>query len=110
MSLFWFFILADFLVFFMQRTAKTWKGANQNIPLFISLIANICSVAIIVLLVFIFIKVKPWWYGLVMIAVGYITPLFLPPLKTVEVIVSLIGMVAAPLFVVLSFLKLFAVI
>lgn len=80
------------------------------IPRVMTIVSFICSIAILVLLVFVFIRVKPWWYGLVMIAGGFIVPALLPIGKGGETIVAMIGIVGAPLFVVLSFLKVFAVI
>jgi len=94
----------------MQRATREWRGMNQNIPLVMTIIWEICSIALLVLLVFIFIKVRPWWYGLIMIVAGYVLPILLPPIKSLETVVAMIGLVCAPLFTVLSYLKLFAII
>ena len=110
MGLFWFFVLADLFVFFMQRTTRDWRGLNQVVPEIMTLVWTLCATALLVLTVFVFIMIKPWWYGLVMIASGFILPSLIPPIKTVEIVIAMIGIVAAPLFVVLSFLKVFAVI
>ncbi len=109
MGLFWFFLLAQFFTFYMLRTSRSWGGANKVIPVIMEFIASICSIALIVLLVFIFIRISPWWYGLVMIIAGIIIPPLLPTGKIGEIYVALVGMIGAPLFVVLSFLKVFAV-
>ena len=110
MGLFWYYIMAGLFTFFMQRTIKNWSGANQILPAIMSVISFICWIATIVLTVFIFIKVKPWWYGLVMLVVDFIVSSFFPVGKTGETILAIIGMIGGPLFIVLSFLKLFAVI
>ena len=110
MGLFWFYILAEVFTYYMQRAYRDWRGSNQTIPDIMSMIFPLCWIALIVLLVFIFIRVKPWWYGLVMVAAEFIVSTFLPVGKTGETIIGIIGIVAAPLFIVLSFLKLFAVI
>ena len=110
MGLFWFFVLAEFFIFFIQRAVRDWRGANQVIPVIMKLIFVLCNTAMLALTVFIFIKVQPWWYGLVMIGVGYVLPMLAPPGRTVDLILGMVGMFAAPLFVVLSFLKVFAVI
>jgi hypothetical protein len=110
MGLFWFFILAELFTFFMQRTTRDWRGANQVVPEIMSLVWMLCGIALLVLIVFIFIKVKPWWYGLVMLAAQFILSTCLPVGKTGEIIIAMIGIIAAPLFVILSFLKVFAVI
>ena len=110
MALFWFFILAELFTFFMQRTFSSWKGENQVIPQIMTVVSFICTIALLVLIVFVFIKVRPWWYGLVMIVAGFILQVLIPLGKTGESIVATIGIVGAPLFVVLSFLKVFAII
>lgn len=110
MGLFWFFILAEVFTFFMQRSFSSWKGANQVIPSIMTIVSFVCMIAIVVLLIFVFIRVRPWWYGLVMLAGGFLIPAILPIGKTGETIVGIMGIVGGPLFVVLSFLKLFAVI
>ena len=97
-------------IFYMQRTFSTWKGANQTTPVVMTIVSFVCSVAILVLIVFVFIKVKPWWYGLVMLLSGIIIPSIIPIGKNGETITAMIGIVGAPLCVVLCFLKLFAVI
>lgn len=109
MGLFWFFIFAELFTFLMQRVSGSWKGLNQIVPQIMTIVSFICFIAVLVLLVFIFIKVKPWWYGLVMFAAGFILQVLIPLRKTGETIVAMIGIVAAPLFIVLSFLKVFAV-
>lgn len=110
MGLFWLFILAEVFVFYLQRTFSTWRGANQTMPTIMTAVSLICSIAILILIVFIFIKVRPWWYGLVMLLCGFIIPAIIPIGKTGETIVAMIGIVGAPLCVTLAFLKLFAVI
>ena len=110
MGLFWFVVLADFFIFYLQRAVRDWRGLNQTMPEIMQLIFILCQTAWVILMVFVFIRVRPWWYGLVMIAAGYIVPMLLPPNKTLELIVAVIGIVAAPAFVVLSYLKVFAVI
>lgn len=110
MGLFWFYVLAEIFTYFMQRTFSSWKGANQVIPMIMTIVSFICTIALIVLLVFVFIRVKPWWYGVVMAIAGFIISALFPIGKTGETIVATIGIVGAPLFVALSFLKLFAVI
>ena len=110
MGLFWFFVLAEFFIFFIQRAVRDWRGANQVIPEIMKLIFVLCQTAMIVLIIFVFIKVHPWWYGLVMIGVGYVLPMLVPPGRTLDLILGMVGMIAGPLSVVLSFLKVFAVI
>ena len=110
MGLLWFYVLAEVFVFFMKRTTSDWRGANQVMPVIMTAVWTICSIALIVLIVFVFIRIRPWWYGVVMIVAGFLISSLLPIGKTGETIVSIIGIVGAPLFVVLSFLKVFAVI
>lgn len=110
MGLLWFYVLAETFVFFMKRATRDWRGANQTMPVIISTVWIICSIALFVLIVLIFIKVSPWWYGVVMLVAGFLISTFLPIGKTGETIVAILGIVGAPLFVVLSFLKVFAVI
>ena len=110
MGLFWFFLLAEIFTFFMQRTFSTWQGANQTTPAIMTVVSFICTIALIVLLIFILIRVRPWWYGLVMLFAGFIIPTILPIGKSGETVVAMIGIVGAPLFTVLSFLKVFSVI
>lgn len=110
MGLFWLFILAEVFVFYMKRTFSTWSGANQTTPIVMTAVSLVCSIALLVLIVFVFIKVSPWWYGLVMLLGGFIIPAVIPIGKTGETIIAMVGIVGAPLCVVLSFLKLFAVI
>lgn len=110
MGLFWLFILAEVFVFYMKRTFSTWKGANQTTPAIMTVVSFVCSVAILVLIVFVFLKITPWWYGLVMLIGGFIIPAVIPIGKTGETIVAMVGIVGAPLCIIFSFLKLFSVI
>ena len=110
MGLFWLFVLAEIFVLSMMGTSANWRGLNQKIPAIMATVATICWAALAVLIVIVFIKVRPWWYGLVMLAIQLMVPLLMPFGKIGGAIVAAIGTVAGPIFVVLSFLKVFAVI
>ena len=71
------------------------------------ILGALCRIALIVLLILIIIE-EVWWYALIMFVVGFVLGVVIPLGERAEYVVAHLGIVLAPLFVVLGFVSLYA--
>lgn len=104
LSYFWTYIFASLFSFILLRVYKGFNGSSQALKTYLCLMGALTQVALLVFLIIGFWYMPEWWYPLVFFGCAFILKMIPIP----DYILMLIGIIAAPVLTVLSYILLLA--
>lgn len=104
----WYFFTVHFFSFFSARMGASLRGSLVIVQQLLQIISSLGYAAAYIFLIIGFFKCESWWYPLVMGGISFIAQMLVPPIRILELILGMLGLIAIPVFGILMYVNLFS--